>query len=148
MYKLPTTSIRTSSSLHQAKIKYSSSIETINNSVEPKLLSSVAFPAIAALKMVVLVRHGQSTWNEEGWIQGSSDTHEEAQAETSCQMLLIDTFHIYFHSPLIRSKKKVEMIWSGRAEEMIPEFDLREIDLYSFQVGLMLILLWNITTAA
>ncbi|KAL5973090.1 hypothetical protein ACLOJK_037116 [Asimina triloba] len=151
--KPPTTTIRASSSLRQAEIKSPSSIETIGGSVKPELLSSVAFPAIAASKRVILVRHGQSTWNEEGQTQGSSDyavlTHKgEAQAKTPCQMLLTDTFHVCFHSPLIRSKKIAEMIWSGHAEEMILEFDLREINLYSFQVCLILILLWNITTAA
>ena len=30
-------------------------------------------PSVAASKRVVLVRHGQSTWNAEGRIQGSSD---------------------------------------------------------------------------
>ncbi|KAL5974567.1 hypothetical protein ACLOJK_031237 [Asimina triloba] len=136
--KLPTTAVHASSSLHQVETKSPPAIETIGGSVQPELLSSVAFPAIAASKRVVLVRHGQSTWNEEGRIQGSSDyavltQKGEAQAETSRQMLLADTFHVCFHSPLIRSKKTAEIIWSGRAEEMIPEFDLREIDLYSFQ---------------
>ncbi|KAK1263328.1 hypothetical protein QJS04_geneDACA008404 [Acorus gramineus] len=98
----------------------------------------LAFPEIGAAKRVVLVRHGQSTWNEEGRIQGSSDhsvltTKGEAQAETSRQMLLSDTFDICFTSPLIRSKRTAEIIWDARMEEMIPESDLREIDLYSFQ---------------
>ncbi|KAK1299799.1 hypothetical protein QJS10_CPB13g01679 [Acorus calamus] len=98
----------------------------------------LAFPEIGAAKRVVLVRHGQSTWNEEGRIQGSSDhsvltTKGEAQAETSRQMLLSDTFDVCFTSPLIRSKRTAEIIWDARMEEMIPESDLREIDLYSFQ---------------
>ncbi|KAL5973089.1 hypothetical protein ACLOJK_037115 [Asimina triloba] len=74
----------------------------IGGIVEPELLSFVAFPAIVTSKRVVLVRQGQSTWNEEGWIQGGSDytvlTHKgEAQVKTSCQMLLTDTFHVCFH---------------------------------------------------
>lgn len=52
-------------------------------------------------KRVVLVRHGQSTWNEEGRIQGSSDysvltSKGESQAETSRQMLLSDSFDVCF----------------------------------------------------
>lgn len=59
------------------------------------------FPAIGAAKRVALVRHGQSTWNEEGRIQGSSDfsiltAKGESQAETSRQMLIGDSFDVCF----------------------------------------------------
>ncbi|KAL7230467.1 hypothetical protein ACSBR2_008862 [Camellia fascicularis] len=40
-------------------------------------------------------------------------------------------------SPLYRSKRAVEIIWSARKEEIIIDFDLREIDLYFFQVSLI-----------
>ncbi|XP_008777989.1 2-carboxy-D-arabinitol-1-phosphatase-like [Phoenix dactylifera] len=107
--------------------------------VRPELRHSVPqFPAIREAKRVVLVRHGQSTWNEEGRIQGSSDASiltpkGESQAETSRQMLVGDSFDVCFTSPLVRSRKTAEIIWGTRKEEMIPEPDLREIDLYSFQ---------------
>ncbi|KAK9690089.1 hypothetical protein RND81_09G104300 [Saponaria officinalis] len=96
------------------------------------------FPAIKAAKRVVLVRHGQSTWNAEGRIQGSSNfsvltPKGEAQAETSRQMLLDDSFDVCFTSPLSRSKRTAEIIWGNRDAPMIPDTDLREIDLYSFQ---------------
>ena len=47
-----------------------------------------------SLSQVTLVRHGQSTWNEEGRIQGSSDkavltAKGEAQAETTREMLQV-----------------------------------------------------------
>jgi probable phosphoglycerate mutase len=92
-------------------------------------------------KRVVLVRHGQSTWNAEGRIQGSSDTSVltpkgEYQAETSRQMLLSDSFDACFTSPLARSRRTAEIIWEGRGGDIIPDPDLREIDLYSFQVGI------------
>ncbi|KAI5666567.1 hypothetical protein M9H77_16420 [Catharanthus roseus] len=95
-------------------------------------------PPIKAAKRVVLVRHGQSTWNAEGRIQGSSNfsiltQKGEAQAETSRQMLIDDSFDVCFSSPLIRSKRTAEIIWNTREEEIITEHDLREIDLYSFQ---------------
>jgi hypothetical protein len=56
----------------------------------------------AATKRVVLVRHGQSTWNDEGRIQGSSDfsllTYKgEIEAQNARQMLLKDTFDVCFH---------------------------------------------------
>ncbi|VVB16817.1 unnamed protein product [Arabis nemorensis] len=89
-------------------------------------------------KRVVLVRHGQSTWNEEGRIQGSSDfsvltKKGESQADISRQMLINDSFDVCFTSPLKRSKRTAEIIWGSRESEMIFDYDLREIDLYSFQ---------------
>jgi broad specificity phosphatase PhoE len=100
-----------------------------------------ALPPIQSHKRVVLVRHGESTWNAVGRIQGSSDfavlTHKgEMQAETSRQMLLTDAFDTCFHSPLARAKRTAEIIWGIRKKTMIPLDNLREIDLYSFQ-GLM-----------
>ncbi|KAF8098901.1 hypothetical protein N665_0256s0031 [Sinapis alba] len=94
--------------------------------------------ALSSPKRVVLVRHGQSTWNEEGRIQGSSDfsvltNKGESQADISRQMLLHDSFDVCFTSPLKRSKKTAEIIWGRREAEMIFDYDLREIDLYSFQ---------------
>lgn len=58
-------------------------------------------PPIKVAKRVVLVRHGQSSWNAEGRIQGSSDfsvltQKGEAQAETSRQMLIDDSFDVCF----------------------------------------------------
>ncbi|KAG2311159.1 hypothetical protein Bca52824_022716 [Brassica carinata] len=94
--------------------------------------------SVSSPKRVVLVRHGQSTWNEEGRIQGSSDfsvltNKGESQADISRQMLLHDSFDVCFTSPLKRSKKTAEIIWGSREAEMIFDYDLREIDLYSFQ---------------
>ncbi|KAK7262202.1 hypothetical protein RJT34_29765 [Clitoria ternatea] len=100
--------------------------------------TSTRFPPIRAAKRVVLVRHGQSTWNAEGRIQGSSDfsvltKKGESQAETSRQMLIDDNFDACFASPLARSKRTAEIIWGTRQDPIVPDFDLREIDLYSFQ---------------
>ncbi|KAH6793600.1 phosphoglycerate/bisphosphoglycerate mutase family protein [Perilla frutescens var. hirtella] len=99
---------------------------------------STGLPPVMAAKRVVLVRHGQSTWNAEGRIQGSSDLSVltqkgESQAETSRQMLLDDSFDICFSSPLARSKRTAEIIWDSRKKEIITDSNLREIDLYSFQ---------------
>jgi probable phosphoglycerate mutase len=97
-----------------------------------------ALPPIQTHKRVVLVRHGESTWNAIGRIQGSSDfavltPKGEIQAETSRQMLLGDNFDICFYSPLARTKRTAEIIWHIREKPMVSLFDLREIDLYSFQ---------------
>ncbi|TKY67106.1 2-carboxy-D-arabinitol-1-phosphatase protein [Spatholobus suberectus] len=117
-----------------------SSVQEIEKTSEldSELEASLAFPPIRAAKRVVLVRHGQSTWNAEGRIQGSSNfsvltKKGESQAETSRQMLIDDHFDACFVSPLARSKKTAEIIWGPRQEPIIPDFDLREIDLYSFQ---------------
>jgi hypothetical protein len=54
--------------------------------------SPIPLPSIKEAKRVVLVRHGQSTWNAEGRIQGSSNVSVltrkgESQAETTQQMV-------------------------------------------------------------
>ena len=105
----------------------------------PPARPGASLPPLRAAKRVALVRHGQSTWNAEGRIQGSSDASVltpkgEAQAATSRQMLLADAFDACFTSPLARSRRTAEIIWEGRDDDLIPDSDLREIDLYSFQV--------------
>lgn len=100
--------------------------------------SSGTLPPLLEAKRVVLVRHGQSTWNAEGRIQGSSDLSVltpkgVSQAETSRLMLLSDSFDACFVSPLARSRRTAEIIWDSRGKDLIPDYDLREIDLYSFQ---------------
>lgn len=86
-------------------VKSSSSVQELRKPEERELSSKVKdsapFPPIRAAKRVVLVRHGQSTWNEEGRIQGSSDFSRltqkgESQAETSRQMLIDDAFDVCF----------------------------------------------------
>ncbi|XP_027163682.1 probable 2-carboxy-D-arabinitol-1-phosphatase isoform X2 [Coffea eugenioides] len=134
--------IRCSSTSLQEKIQEKSSVNELTGKAD--LLKSKKgdlldfLPPIKVAKRVVLVRHGQSSWNAEGRIQGSSDfsvltQKGEAQAETSRQMLIDDSFDVCFSSPLIRSKRTAEIIWNVRNEEMITDADLREIDLYSFQ---------------
>lgn len=59
-------------------------------------------PPIKQTKRVVLVRHGESTWNQAGRIQGSSDfavltEKGMMQAETSRQMLADAHFDALFH---------------------------------------------------
>ncbi|KAJ3671345.1 hypothetical protein LUZ60_007424 [Juncus effusus] len=115
-----------------------SSLRELDSTARQVRLSSEKLAELREAKRVVLVRHGQSTWNEEGRIQGSSDysvltAKGETQAETSRQMLLSDSFDVCFTSPLIRSKRTAEIIWGERKEDMLPDSDLREIDLYSFQ---------------
>jgi hypothetical protein len=81
------------------KIRSSSTVR--ERELGSELYASAPFPQIKAAKRVILVRHGQSTWNEEGRIQGSSDfsvltKKGEAQADTSRQMLIDDAFDVCF----------------------------------------------------
>lgn len=76
-------------------------LEKDQGELRSELYASAPFPPIKSAKRVILVRHGQSTWNEEGRIQGSSDfsvltKKGEAQAETSRQMLIDDSFDACF----------------------------------------------------
>lgn len=91
--------VRSSSSLQELEKFSESSSERKNLSSE--LDTSAPLPPIKTSKRVVLVRHGQSTWNAEGRIQGSSNfsvltKKGEAQAETSRQMLIDDAFDVCF----------------------------------------------------
>ncbi|BBM98079.1 2-carboxy-D-arabinitol-1-phosphatase [Marchantia polymorpha subsp. ruderalis] len=100
---------------------------------------NVSLPHVQGRKRVVLVRHGQSTWNEIGRIQGSSDfsrltSKGESQAAISRQMLSSDSFDVCIHSPLSRAKHTAEIIWDARSKDAVISLDdLREIDLYAFQ---------------
>ncbi|KAG0565020.1 hypothetical protein KC19_8G156800 [Ceratodon purpureus] len=111
---------------------------SLKESLDMSVASHDVLPPIKAHKRVVLVRHGESTWNAIGRIQGSSDfavltPKGVSQAETSRQMLLGDNFDSCFYSPLARTKRTAEIIWDAREKPMVSLFDLREIDLYSFQ---------------
>ncbi|KGN46924.1 probable 2-carboxy-D-arabinitol-1-phosphatase isoform X2 [Cucumis sativus] len=128
--------VRSSSSLQE--VEKSSESSPDGKDLSSELYASVPLPPIKSAKRVVLVRHGQSTWNAEGRIQGSSNfsvltKKGEAQAETSRQMLIDDAFDVCFSSPLVRSKRTAEIIWGDREEVILTDSELREIDLYSFQ---------------
>ncbi|KAE8672054.1 hypothetical protein F3Y22_tig00111855pilonHSYRG00020 [Hibiscus syriacus] len=95
--------LRSSSSLQEVnKSPPSSSPPTMaeERELRSELQASVPFPPIKEAKRVVLVRHEQSTWNEEGRIQGSSNfsvltKKGEAQAETYRQMPIDDSFDVF-----------------------------------------------------
>ena len=67
-----------------------------------KITTSEMLPKVTTSKRVIMVRHGESTWNAEGRIQGSSDfsvltSKGVSQAETSRTMLETDHFDVCFH---------------------------------------------------
>lgn len=48
-----------------------------------------------------------------------------------------DNFDVLFHSPLQRADQTAQIIWGSRKGPVAILPSLREIDLYSFQVGLL-----------
>lgn len=89
-------------------------------------------------RRVILVRHGQSTWNARSRIQGSSDfsvlTEEGVrQAQTAATALDGTDFDALFASPLKRAARTAEIVWGGRTGPVTVLPSLREVDLYSFQ---------------
>ncbi|KAF6263231.1 phosphoglycerate mutase-like protein [Scenedesmus sp. NREL 46B-D3] len=105
-----------------------------------KDLPPLPLPPIKTHRRVVLVRHGQSTWNAEGRIQGSSNfscltPKGIAQAETTRDMLKNDVqkFDTLYVSPLTRATQTADIITSGMGLRSVTLPSLREIDLFSFQ---------------
>lgn len=57
------------------------------------------------------------------------------QTSMPCLQLLEDTFDVLVHSPLARASETAEIIWGDRQGKVNVLPSLREVDLYSFQVG-------------
>lgn len=95
-------------------------------------------PRLKHSKRVVLVRHGQSTWNARNRIQGSSNFSVltdmgRAQAQAAHTLLASWEFECMFVSPLKRAAETGEIVWGGRRAPRLTLPSLREIDLYTFQ---------------
>jgi len=89
-------------------------------------------------KSITFVRHGQSTWNAEGRIQGSSNfsvltPKGQQQASLTRDMVCDMDFDVCLRSPLARASETADIVWSGRTQRLVDVKDLREIDLYSFE---------------
>ena len=94
---------------------------------------------------MALVRHGESTWNAEGRVQGSSDGSRltergRGQARAAGAGLARGgaaggRFAALFRSPLRRARETADIVLGELGEELpTTELDgLREIDLYSYQ---------------
>ncbi|KAH6790588.1 hypothetical protein C2S51_005594 [Perilla frutescens var. frutescens] len=96
-------------------------------SLSKKLLSSP--------KKVTLVRHGYSTWNKEGRVQGSSDlsvlTEEGIAQAERCRTALTEMhFDQCFSSPISRAKSTAEILWQGREQPLVYLDSLKEAHLY------------------
>ena len=101
--------------------------------------------AVPEGRRVALVRHGESTWNAEGRVQGSSDGSRltergRGQARAAGAGLARGCaaggrFAALFRSPLRRAVETADIVLGELGEELPTKElkDLREIDLYSFQ---------------
>ena len=81
---------------------------------------------------IYLVRHGQTVWNEEGRLCGSSDVPLSDEGLVQARKLAarlkdIDITAIY-SSPLLRARQTAEAIAACHCVEVKVEPDLREID--------------------
>ncbi|XP_024047665.1 probable 2-carboxy-D-arabinitol-1-phosphatase isoform X2 [Citrus clementina] len=86
-------------------------------------------------KKVTLVRHGLSSWNDEGRVQGSSNLSvlTEAgvrQAERCREALRNIYFDQCFSSPICRAKSTAEILWQGRDEPLVFIDSLKEAHLF------------------
>eukprot|EP00873_Tetraselmis_striata_P045220 jgi/Tetstr1/465484/TSEL_010168.t1 len=93
---------------------------------------------LPAEKEVVFVRHGLSTWNQEGRIQGDTDESTltpggEEQARMVKDALIDIPFDSCFSSPIMRARRTAEIVWEGRDGELVYLDNLREANLSILQ---------------
>ncbi|XP_042456751.1 probable 2-carboxy-D-arabinitol-1-phosphatase [Zingiber officinale] len=96
---------------------------------------SISDEILSSPKMVTLVRHGLSSWNEENRVQGSSNlsilTEVGARQAEKCRSSLTNiSFDICFSSPISRAKSTAELIWHGREKPLIFLDSLKEAHLF------------------
>mmetsp|Transcript_7381 Transcript_7381/g.24493 ORF Transcript_7381/g.24493 Transcript_7381/m.24493 type:complete len:360 (-) Transcript_7381:636-1715(-) len=89
-------------------------------------------------KKIVLVRHGVSTWNELGRIQGSTNESELTELGLKQALLCRDAlslipFDSCFASPLMRARQTTQIIWEGREGEVRFMDELKEMHLYRLE---------------
>jgi probable phosphoglycerate mutase len=104
--------------------------------------NSQSFPtaALALQTQIILVRHGRSTFNDEGRYQGSSDASmlTAIGQQTAAQIgifLETDPIHTVYTSPLRRVRQTAEVILANMAESPRLEThpNLREIDMHHWE---------------
>ncbi len=85
---------------------------------------------------IFIVRHGETDWNKEGKIQGSTDTElnntGKKQAQQMAKILNIKSIDLVISSPLKRAYKTAQII-SKNDKPIITEFDLREREFGSIE---------------
>ena len=94
---------------------------------------------VSSSRSITFVRHGQSTWNSVGRIQGSSNYSTLTdkgmmQAGLTQGVVARQGFDACLASPLARARQTADVVWGKRDPNAIREDrDLREIDLYAFE---------------
>lgn len=103
-----------------------------------KATTSLTQKLLSSQKQVTLVRHGLSTWNDEGRVQGSSNlsilTETGIQQAERCKRALVDIhFDKCFSSPISRAKSTAEILWAEREEPLIFLDSLKEAHLFHLE---------------
>ncbi|KAJ4703479.1 putative Phosphoglycerate mutase [Melia azedarach] len=97
--------------------------------------TSLTQKLISSPKKVTLVRHGLSSWNDEGRVQGSSNLSVLTetgvkQAERCREALRNLRFDQCFSSPIPRAKSTAEVLWRGKDEPLVFLDSLKEAHLF------------------
>ena len=86
---------------------------------------------------ILLIRHGQTDWNIQDKVQGSSDIplNETGiqQAYATKDMLKNYTFDIVISSPLIRACQTADIVCEGRENVIITDYRISERDFGKFE---------------
>lgn len=81
---------------------------------------------------LILIRHGETDWNNEGRYQGQSDVPLNAtgqkQAEDLAQMLRHETLDAIFSSDLARAQQTAQILSDMNGASLFLDSRLREID--------------------
>lgn len=81
---------------------------------------------------LVLVRHGETAWNRENRVQGTSDTplsgNGVRQAERLASSMANEGIDLILTSPLRRAAETASIVNRGRNAPLITDADLRELD--------------------
>ncbi|KAI5657075.1 hypothetical protein M9H77_25868 [Catharanthus roseus] len=100
-----------------------------------KATTSLTGKSLSSPKKVTLLRHGLSTWNQEGRVQGSSNlsvlTETGVRQAEKCRKALSDIyFDCCFSSPISRAKSTAEIVWQDRDQPLVFLDSLKEAHLY------------------
>ncbi|XP_065879939.1 probable 2-carboxy-D-arabinitol-1-phosphatase isoform X1 [Euphorbia lathyris] len=97
--------------------------------------TSLTQKSLTSSKKVTIVRHGLSSWNSEGRVQGRSNlsvlTEAGVMQAERCRKAL-ETIHFdkCFSSPISRAKSTAEVIWKEREEPLVYLDSLKEAHLF------------------
>ena len=82
------------------------------------------------MTLLYLIRHGRTTWNDEGRMQGWADPGLDAvgrrQAQALARRLYSESFAALYSSPLARSRETAEAVAAGHNMPIVYDDRLRE----------------------